>query len=180
MIGSLLVVIGLILWILPFVRAKWNFGGLETVDKRARWGMALEGVGMALILGSRFWTAVWPSWRVGIAIIGFALAAAFSWTATQALGSHLRFDAAIGREHELVQSGPYALVRHPIYTSLLCLLVGVGSLAAPWWLFLAALSALIVGTEIRVRVEDRLLEARFGEQFHEFRKTTRAYLPLIR
>ena len=36
------------------------------------------------------------------------------------------------------------------------------------------------GTEIRVWVEDRLLADRFGEEFREYRRSTSAYIPLLR
>jgi protein-S-isoprenylcysteine O-methyltransferase Ste14 len=46
--------------------------------------------------------------------------------------------------------------------------------------FALALALFLAGTEIRVRVEDRLLASRFGEEFAEYRKTTRAYVPGVR
>jgi protein-S-isoprenylcysteine O-methyltransferase Ste14 len=120
-------------------------------------------------------------WRVLASSLCFVLAIALSWTATRALGrQHLRFDAAIGTEHELVRSGPYGLVRHPIYTSMLCVLWGIGLMAASPVLFAVATAVFLMGTEIRVRIEERLLAARFGEQFEQYRRSTRAYLPLLR
>ena len=52
-------------------------------------------------------------WRISASISLFALAARLSWTSSKALGSHLRVDAALGSEHELVRSGPYGIVRNP-------------------------------------------------------------------
>jgi protein-S-isoprenylcysteine O-methyltransferase Ste14 len=71
-------------------------------------------------------------------------------------------------------------VRHPIYTSMLCVLWGIGFMAASPLLFVVATAVFLVGTEIRVRIEDRLLAARFGEQFEQYRRSTSAYLPLLR
>jgi protein-S-isoprenylcysteine O-methyltransferase Ste14 len=59
------------------------------------------------------------------------LASLLSWTATRALGRHLRFDAALTPDHQLVRSGPYRLLRHPIYTSMFCLLLGTGFVITP-------------------------------------------------
>jgi hypothetical protein len=81
----------------------------------------------------------------------------------RALGRQLRVDAAIDATHELVRSGPYQFVRHPIYTSMLCVIVRTGLMLAPAYLFLPGLALFLVGTEIRMRTEDRLLESRFGE-----------------
>jgi protein-S-isoprenylcysteine O-methyltransferase Ste14 len=179
--GYIIVVVGVVLWLSPFVRTGWSTGATQRVDRRSRWGLVLEVVGYALMLLGRFWAVSPELWRVLASLLCFVFALALSWTATRALGrQHLRFDAAIGAEHELVRSGPYRLVRHPIYTSMLCVLWGIGFMAASPLMFVVATAVFLVGTEIRVRIEDELLGARFGEQFESYRQSTRAYLPLLR
>jgi protein-S-isoprenylcysteine O-methyltransferase Ste14 len=79
-----------------------------------------------------------------------------------------------------VQSGAYRLVRHPIYASMLCMLLGTGFLIAPMPALLLALVFFLIGVEIRIRIEDALLAARFGEAFVEYRHRVPAYLPFIR
>jgi protein-S-isoprenylcysteine O-methyltransferase Ste14 len=175
------VIAGVCLWLLPFVLTGWNKSAPQSVDRRSRWGLVLEVIGYSLMLLSRFWAMSPELWRVMASVSFLVLAVLLSWTATRALGRrHLRFDAAIGTEHDLVRHGPYHLVRHPIYTSMLCVLWGIGFMAAPPLLFAVATAVFLAGTEIRVRIEDGLLEARFGEQFREYRRSTRAYLPLVR
>lgn len=181
MLGALVVGVGIAVWLVPFVTTGWNLGAAVKMDRRARWGLVLECVGLTMMLQSRFWlVAVW-SWREVVSIALFVVATLLAWTATRTLGRrHLRLDAAVIEGHELVRSGPYSVVRHPIYTSFLCVLCGVGVLAAPWWLFLGATAVFLAGTEIRVRTEDGLLVERFGEEFREYRRAVRAYLPLVR
>ena len=54
-------------------------------------------------------------------------------------------------------------------------------LVKTWWpLLLAAITFYIIGTEIRVRAEERLLAERFGSTFAAYRASTKAYIPLIR
>jgi hypothetical protein len=65
----------------------------------------------------------------------------------------------------LVCSGAYRWLRHPIYTSMFCILLGTGFLFTSLPLFLTSIVVFTVGTEIRVRLEDALLVSRFGEQF---------------
>lgn len=179
-LGSLLTGGGIALWLAPFLFAKRGSGSLAAVDRRARWGLLLEAIAITLMLQSRFWTATELSWRTAASAVFFLLAALLSWTATRALGRQLRFDAAIGSQHELVRAGPYSLMRHPIYCSMLCLVWGIGLIASPLWLFALATVVFLAGTEIRVGIEDRLLEERFGEAFDQYRRSTRAYIPLIR
>jgi protein-S-isoprenylcysteine O-methyltransferase Ste14 len=86
----------------------------------------------------------------------------------------------LNAEHELVRHGPYAVVRHPIYTSLLCLLCGVGFVVAPWPLLALSIALFVAGTEIRVHVEENLLRGRFGETFQKYQQSVSAYVPLVR
>jgi protein-S-isoprenylcysteine O-methyltransferase Ste14 len=102
------------------------------------------------------------------------------WAAVRHLGKQWRFEAALSEDHELIRTGPYAWVRHPIYTSMLGRLVTTG-LAWTWWpMFTAGLLFFLAGTEIRVRAEDALLATRFGEQFAEYRSRVSAYIPFVR
>jgi protein-S-isoprenylcysteine O-methyltransferase Ste14 len=50
----------------------------------------------------------------------------------------------------------------------------------PLWLLLLAVLVFLVGTEIRVRVEDRLLSSRFAERFREYERSVSAYIPFLR
>ena len=103
-----------------------------------------------------------------------------SWQAASALGSQLRIDASLSTDHKLTRTGPYRWVRHPVYASFLSLIVGTGLLIASTPLLIAGVAIFLIGTEVRVRVEDALLATRFGEEFVEYRRTVPAYLPGIR
>ena len=97
-----------------------------------------------------------------------------------ALGRHWRIDAALSSDHQLVTTGPYGIVRHPIYTSMLCMVFGTGFMITPLRTLLVASLIFVMGTEIRVRVEDELLASRFGEQFLAYRRSVPAYVPFLR
>jgi len=80
-----------------------------------------------------------------------------------------------------VRSGPYCVVRHPIYTSMFCMLLGTGLLlATPLLLLLPSIFLFIIGTEIRVRIEDGLLASRFGDQFRDYQRRVAAYIPYLK
>jgi len=120
------------------------------------------------------------AWRIGLSVFFLVLADVFGWTAVRALGRQWRIDAALSADHELVRSGPYRIVRHPIYTSMLCLLLGTGFMLTPLPLLLLALILFLVGGEIRVRIEDGLLASRFGGQFLDYQRSVPAYLPFLK
>ena len=159
---------GTAMWFTPFLLTRFNFKGAQTVDRRARWGIFLEFVAFTLLWQGSFWSRSPEDWQVAISALFMVLANLLSWSGARALGEQLRVDAAVGADHELIRSGPYRIVRHPIYASMLCLLFGIGVITVPLWLMKVALVLCINGTEIRVRVEDGLLASRFGEDFSKY------------
>src|SRR5258706_6458491 len=102
---------------------------------------------------------------------------ALAWSAARRLGKQWRFQAALSEDHELVQSGPYRIIRHPSYASMLGMLLATGLVWTWWPMFAGALVAFLIGTEIRVRAEERLLAERFRDSFTEYRSQVRAYIP---
>lgn len=174
--------IGWLLWAVPFIPAFFGRDEkkAETVDRRARIGMILEALGYVLVWQGKFWLTPVTPLRLALSILFFAFANLLSWTAPRALGKQWRFDAGLSKDHALVRNGPYRFLRHPIYTSMFCVLVGMGFMVTPPVLFVPAIVAFLIGTEIRVRIEDRLLAARFGEEFASYRASASAYIPFVR
>jgi len=171
---------GWLAWVGRFLIAPRNREHAQQVDRRARWGILLEVIAYALLWQNPFWEKPVPPWRLGLSVLFLVLAALLSWTAVPALGRHWRIEAGLSSDHQLVTTGPYAVVRHPIYTSMLCMLFGTGFMITPLRALLTASLLFIVGMEIRVRVEDRLLASRFGEQFLAYRRSVPAYVPFLR
>jgi len=103
-----------------------------------------------------------------------------AWTAVRHLGRQFRVHAGLYEDHELVTGGPYAIVRHPIYSALLAMLVSTLFLLTRWQWAAPSIALFIAGTEIRVYTEDRLLASRFGDRFAAYRQRVPAYLPFVR
>jgi protein-S-isoprenylcysteine O-methyltransferase Ste14 len=171
---------GWFIWVTPFVVAKGHTEPAKELDRRARWGVVLVVIAYALLWQGKFWERSMTPWRMALSVSLLLLASILSWTGARALGRQWRIDAGLSSDHELVISGPYRVVRHPIYTSMLCLLVGMGLMVTPWPLLVASLLVFIVGTEIRVRIEDRLLASRFNDKFLEYQRRVPAYIPFLK
>ncbi|MFB3828770.1 MAG: isoprenylcysteine carboxylmethyltransferase family protein [Bryobacteraceae bacterium] len=107
-------------------------------------------------------------------------AIALAWWSTRSLGRQFAVHAGLYADHQLVRSGAYALVRHPIYASVLLMWLATAALITRWEAWLPLAAVLLIGTEIRVRGEDGLLARRFGKEFEEYRRATRAYVPFVR
>lgn len=143
-------------------------------------GLSFEVLGYVLAVCMRQPAAAvgWPR------LVVTALAAPFGvltmWTAVAHLGRQFRINAGLYADHELVSSGPYGVVRHPIYASMLLMLIATAALLTRWEWAVAAVVLFLIGTEIRVRTEDRLLASRFGDRFAAYRRQVAGYIPLVR
>jgi protein-S-isoprenylcysteine O-methyltransferase Ste14 len=175
----LILIAGVVVWFAPFVPAHQKTGPAKVVNRRSRWGVLLQFAAFTLLWQGRFWERALPSWRVILSIGLFAVAAALSWTSSHALRGQLRVDAGLGADHKLVRSGPYALVRHPIYTSMLVVICAIAVIVTPLPFFVASLVLFVAGTEIRVRTEEKLLAFQFGDQFRDYKRTVPAYVPFL-
>jgi protein-S-isoprenylcysteine O-methyltransferase Ste14 len=169
--------LGTLAWLAPFVLARRQSAPAKQIDRRARWGILVVALGYSLLWQNRFWERPVPLWRLILAGVFLLLASLLSWASTRALGRHWRLDAGLNPDHQLVTSGPYRLVRHPIYTSMLCDALGTGFMITPLWVLPVAVAVYLAGTEIRVRSEERLLASRFGEAFRDYQRRVPAYIP---
>ncbi len=174
-----LIILGIVVWFYPFVPAHQKTPGASVVNRTSRWGVLLQFLAFTLLWQGHFWTRPLPWWRLLLCIVLFVMAIALSWTSSRALAGQLRIDAALGADHHLVRSGPYALVRNPIYTSMLLVDCATGVILTPWQLFVPAIVLFVIGTEIRVRTEEKLLSERFGEEFRQYKSRVRAYIPFV-
>ena len=83
-------------------------------------------------------------------------------------------------EHRLVRVGPYARVRHPMYAALLLYLIALAAAGGHWLQLVGAVPLFLLGTARRARLEDRLLEAEFGDEFRTYARSTPAFIPRFR
>jgi protein-S-isoprenylcysteine O-methyltransferase Ste14 len=170
-------------WLLGFVGPSKQAGGQRKVVRApaSRWGILLQTLGFALVFAYVRPVGLEKSAPCLIAsmILG-PLSVALGWLAARQLGKQWRYEAALNEDHEFIQTGPYRWVRHPIYASMLGLVLATGA-AWTWWpMLVASLILFLIGTEIRVRTEDRLLAERFQESFIAYRSRVCAYIPFIR
>lgn len=173
----LLLIVGTAAWFYPFVPAHQATPPASVVNRKSRWGALMQLIAYTVLWQAHFWARPLPLWRTLVSILLFALACGLSWSSARALAGQLRMDAALGSDHHLVQSGPYGLVRNPIYTSMLLVISATAVVITPWKLFLVSLACFIVGTEIRVRTEEKLLASRFGDEFQAYKRAVPAYIP---
>jgi protein-S-isoprenylcysteine O-methyltransferase Ste14 len=97
--------------------------------------------------------------------------------AVKTLGKEWSLTARLVEGHKLATSGPYARVRHPIYTGMLGMLVATGLAYSRWLALLVAVVIFFIGTMIRVRSEEKLLREAFGKDFENYAQRVPAIVP---
>jgi protein-S-isoprenylcysteine O-methyltransferase Ste14 len=172
-----------LLWSFAFTKPRQQAKGQKKAVRApaSRWGIFLVGLGFACS-----WMYVKPKgfekadWSLVVSMILAPCSVWLAYAATRQLGKQWRYEAALSEDHELITSGPYRRLRHPIYASMLGMLVAT-LLAWTWWpMLIASLVFFLAGTEIRVHAEERLLESRFPAEYAAYRQRTRAYIPFLR
>lgn len=99
--------------------------------------------------------------------------------AIQVLGRHFTATVQIQTAHQLVQHGPFALVRHPSYLGVLLTAMGSAILLEAWWGLLIGLIALLYAYSVRIRAEELALAEALGPQYVDYQQRTKRLIPGI-
>ena len=129
------------------------------------------------VLGRSFLTMSMPAALTGfaVALVGFATAV---W-ARVSLGRFWSDKVVLQSGHELVSAGPYARMRHPIYSGVLLGVLGT-AIVLGQWRGLLSFALLLVNYAIKARKEEHLLASQFGSGFREHQSRTGFLLPRFR
>lgn len=128
---------------------------------------------------SMSWTLMsiplWARW-LGMIIAVSGMALEFS---TQIyLGKNYSTTLHIGEEQTLITTGPYQYMRHPMYTALITVGIGLGSLSSSWYFLLPFLAALVV-VAFRIQKEEDAMIEKFGDRYVKYSQETGRFLPRI-
>jgi protein-S-isoprenylcysteine O-methyltransferase Ste14 len=153
-------------------------------DQRSRAGIIIQAAGIALAgfgpvhptLSSL--SAAGLAGTAGVLLLMGGAIALFA-TSSRELGKNWSLVARMRSDHELVRTGPYARVRHPIYLGMLLFLLALAVALGHWFQLVGAIPVFLAGTAIRTRLEDALLEQQFGEKFRDYRGSTPSLIPKL-
>ena len=140
------------------------------------------GVIVALVLAA-VWTGAATPWlrpQVTIAgIVVFVLGAALRWWSIITLGRYFTADVEVRSAQAVVRTGPYRLVRHPSYTAILVMLLGLGLALTNWASLVVLLAGGLIGLGYRVRVEERALVEALGQPYADYMRHTKRFIPFL-
>jgi protein-S-isoprenylcysteine O-methyltransferase Ste14 len=131
--------------------------------------------GMAWIDRLSFPLPAWLRWTG--AGLGFLSVAFWTWTQIT-LGVRWSAQLQLPRDHQLVTTGPYSRLRHPLYTAMCGWAMALAMLSANW--IFAAIAALsVLGVILRVPREEAMLLEAFGDQYRDYMQHTGRFAPRL-
>jgi protein-S-isoprenylcysteine O-methyltransferase Ste14 len=145
------------------------------------------------VLGLFFYSALiaWLGWPRSLSWMYLPIPTTLRWIAMgllvpvlaffaasfRALGANYRGGVGLHGNHTLVSTGPYRWIRHPIYLAFVAIMVLVLVLSANWALGLSGLLLVTSIAVVRIPIEERQLQERFGAAWENYRARTGVMLP---
>ena len=170
-------------WIIAARRTK-------TVRRRENPGATLLRIGILVAMFEFMlsdWAAIGFFGRrfvpasAGVAALGVAMTAAgvgLAIWARHSLAGNWSGAVTLKQGHELIRSGPYSRIRHPIYSGIQLALLGT-ALAVGQWRGLIAWVVVATAHMLKAGKEERWLASEFGTAFAEHRRRTGMFLPRV-
>ena len=172
-----------IYWAITWLRVKPTKAREKSADRLLT--VAIVALGFCLLF--KQWTAIGPLGarfvpeKAGIMWLGVAI----TWVgvmvaiwARYSLGAYWSARVTLKEGHQLIRSGPYALVRHPIYTGMFLAALGTALVGGEWRGILALL-LLITAHARKAFREESLLSREFGEEYANYRRSTGFLFPRL-
>ncbi len=101
-------------------------------------------------------------------------------SAIKVLGRYFTTSVAVVADQQVVEAGPYRLIRHPSYTGFLITLLGFGlSLTNNWLSLLVIMGCALIGFSYRIRVEEHVLQEQLGKRYQEYMRRTKRLIPFV-
>lgn len=171
-------------WFVFFlVWAVTAFSVKRTVERSMGWARLLALMIAIMLFGTllRFggmWRPLWARtvWTGALAALLTAAGLAVAVWARFVLGRNWSGTITFKENHELIMRGPYAHVRHPIYSGLLLMLLGTAVESARLRAFLM-LAVVLVVLRLKAHYEEALMIRHFPEAYPEYRRRVKALIP---
>jgi protein-S-isoprenylcysteine O-methyltransferase len=155
--------------------------GADRGSMLVNWLAITLGIGLA-IAAEWVRTARMGLPREMVAWLGFALIVCglvIRWTAIFTLGRFFTVDVAVHDQHTVVQTGVYRFARHPSYTGMMLVFVGMGLAFYNWLSLVCLLLPISLAVGNRIRHEERTLAAALGAPYVEYCARTKRLIPWV-
>jgi protein-S-isoprenylcysteine O-methyltransferase Ste14 len=113
----------------------------------------------------------WPLFTAGMVIM--AAGVALRWWSVAVLGRSFTVQVRVRDGQQVVDRGPFAVVRHPSYTGLMFVFLGTGLALGNWIALIVAVVPPVAAIVYRIHVEESTLSAALGEPYVDYRRRVR-------
>jgi protein-S-isoprenylcysteine O-methyltransferase Ste14 len=172
-----------IIWLLGILASKRTVLRQSPGSRSLQSGLTLLAYFMVF---SRYFRSGWLAERYlppsdSVAAVGLLLTLlglAFAVWARVQLGRNWSGAVTLKEDHQLIRRGPYAVVRHPIYTGLLLGILGMALIIGEVRGLLGFI-ILFVAFRLKCRTEEAFMRQQFGEQYSQYQHDVKALIPFI-
>ena len=168
-------------WWLFRARGNAEVARAESLGSRLSYWLTLIVAALILTFGPRVWPhRLWHgSFIRAVAMLALEVAGiAFAIWAREHLGALWSGRVTLKEDHRIIKSGPYGIVRHPIYTGIFFGLLAVVIVRGEITGFIG-LALFLAGIARKIQMEERLLVEHFGDEYRQYRKEVRALIPFV-
>lgn len=179
-----IMLLGAVAMLLAFYRSRGPESAVRR-SARSRVGIVLQFVGFFAVGFGPIHLAV-PSTAVSsllsatLVVMLEGAAVAIFMASTRTMGKNWSIVARMRPDHQLIRTGPFAVVRHPIYLALLLYLLSMSVAFGHFAQLAVGLAFYCVGTIIRIREEEKLLREQFGDDHARYVREVPAFIPFAR
>lgn len=190
-VAAVVFVMACLIWLVPEV-----IGMFSQMAKVSRKAAAVEDRGSMLVLIGLQWVGLAMNFSLAwlfpaaairtqqpaifvLGVVFILLGVALRWFAIWTLGHYFTRDVAVSSDQQVVQRGPYRLIRHPAYSGTFLTMLGVGLAMTNWASLISLLLCVFFGHLYRVRIEERVLIRTLGQDYVQYMQRTKRFIPRV-
>ena len=145
------------------------------------WIVIMVSIAAGIYLAKAWPAAALPLGQLfaSVGVFLFVVGLLLRWWAIITLGRFFTVDVTIEKDHELVERGPFRLVRHPSYTGVLLAFVGFALTLRNWAALLIILVPIFAAFIRRMNVEEEALSRALGSRYAEYMRRTKRLVPFV-
>jgi len=148
---------------------------------RVLWLVIMTSVAVGIYVAGHWPAGTLPQGRVFtyVGVVLFVAGLLLRWGAIITLGRFFTVDVTIEKDHELVERGPFRVVRHPSYTGVLLAFVGFALTLRNWGALLVILLPIGAAFIRRMNVEEEALSRALGSRYADYMRRTKRLVPFV-
>jgi protein-S-isoprenylcysteine O-methyltransferase Ste14 len=145
------------------------------------WLVIMVSVAAGIYVTKRWPSAALPHHRSFIfaGAILFVTGLLLRWWAIITLGRFFTVDVTVEPHHQLIDRGPFRMVRHPSYAGVLLAFVGLALTIGNWAALLVILVPISAAFIYRMNVEENALSGALGRQYTDYMRRTKRLVPFV-